>query len=174
MKHRLEARQRRGFSLLEMVFATSMLATLMVAVVVLVRGGYAAWDSYERDLEVTGNGHGTLRHMLRNLRQADAVTSISESTDNSGALSVLMADGSTYSWSHDDSVDLVYFNNGGGDSLLAAKIDQLTFIGYEADGTTTTTTPENIQLVECRLQITLPHGAGTPLTLATRCWLRSW
>lgn len=166
--------KRRGLSLLEMMIATATMATLMASVVVLVRTGHQAWDAYETDLQITENGYATLRHLTRQLRQADAVTAISTAVDTSGSISVLMPDSSTYTWDHDSVSDVVNFNNGSGSQLLAWDIDQLTFIGYEADGTTQTTTVDDIQIVECRLQVTLPRGGGTPVTLSTRAWIRNW
>ena len=167
-------RTRGGLSLLEMTIATATMATLMASVVVLVRTGYQAWDSYENDLEITDNGYATLRHIVRNLRQAEAVTSISAATDTSGQLSVIMPDTSTYTWDHNNGNDYVYFDDGGGPLPLSWKIDELTFIGYEMDGVTTTTVVADVQMVESRIQITLPHGAGVPVTLSQRCWIRSW
>ena len=73
MNLRLRAkRQRQAMSLLEMMIATMTIATLMASVVVLVRSGYGAWDAYEQDIAITDNGYGTLRHIVRRIRQADA------------------------------------------------------------------------------------------------------
>jgi hypothetical protein len=68
----------------------------------------------------------------------------------------------------------VHFNNGTSNHLLANSIDSLTFTGYEADGITQTTVVDDIQVVECAVQITLPHGGGVSRTLTTRAWIRSW
>jgi hypothetical protein len=154
--------------------ATATMVTLMASVVLLVRGGYMAWDSYENDLEITDNGYAMLRHASRNLRQANAVTAITAASNVSGQLSVLMPSSSTYTWDHSSAQDYVYFNNGSGNQLLAVKIDELAFIGYEADGVTTTVVVDDIHSVECRLKVTLPHGAGESVTLSCRTWLRSW
>ena len=117
-------RQRRGgLSLLEMIIATATMATVMAAVVVLVRSGYGAWDIYENDLQVSENGHATLRHIVRHLRQADSVTAISAATDTSGSLSILTEGAATYTWDHDNATDIVYFDNGTGQQLLTWKID---------------------------------------------------
>lgn len=168
-------KRRRGLSLLEMMIATVTMATLMASVVVLVRSGHAAWDTYEKDVEITNNGYATLRHITRRLRQADAVTAISTTVDSSGTLSIVMSgSATTYTWDHDDSTDYVYFDNGTLNQLLSWKINQLTFIGYEADGTTQTTVTDDIQIVECRLRVTLPHGGGEAVILSSRGWLRSW
>jgi hypothetical protein len=102
------------------------------------------------------------------------VTAITAASNVSGQLSVLMPSSSTYTWDHSSAQDYVYFNNGSGNQLLAVKIDELAFIGYEADGVTTTVVVDDIHSVECRLKVTLPHGAGESVTLSCRTWLRSW
>ena len=93
-------RGRTGLSLLEMAIATATMATLMAAVVVLVRTGYGAWEIYENDLEVTENAYATLRHIVRNVRQADAVTAISTAADTSGNLSILTESAAAHTWDH--------------------------------------------------------------------------
>lgn len=165
-------RSRRGLSLLEMMAATAIMATLMGSVVVLVRSGYAVWNAYEADMDIAENAYGVLRHVVRQLRQAEAVTAISGPTDNSGDLTFTAAGGTSKTWSH--SGDEVWFDNGTSNQLLAKSIDQLNFVGYEADGTTTTTVVNDIHVVRCTVQVTLPHGAGETRTVSCRAWIRSW
>jgi prepilin-type N-terminal cleavage/methylation domain-containing protein len=167
-------RRRGGLSLLEMMAATAIMATLMAAVVVVVRSGYAAWNVQEQDMDVADNGYAVLRHFVRQVRQAEAVTSISAASDPSGSLSMLMADGSTETWTHDGAQSEVLFDDGGDSGLLARHINQLSFTGYEADGITTTTEVDDIQVVRCTVQFTLPHGGGEARTVSCRAWLRSW
>jgi hypothetical protein len=159
---------------LELMIATTTMATLMAAVVLLVHTGYTAWDSYERDLDVVENGYAALRHLGRNLRQATAVSAITAASDTSGRLDVLMPDGTTYTWDHTAPQGYVYFNPGSGNELLAVHIDELTFVGYEADGVTPTVVVDDIHTLACRLKVTLPHGAGESVTLSCRTWVRSW
>src|SRR6476620_10325737 len=66
--------RRSGFSLLEMIVATAIMATLMTSVVVIVRSGYAIWNAQEADINIADSGNAVLRHFVRELRQATAVT----------------------------------------------------------------------------------------------------
>jgi prepilin-type N-terminal cleavage/methylation domain-containing protein len=166
--------QSRGFSLLEMMVATAIMATLMSSVVVVMRSGYAVWNAQENDVDVLENGYGVLRHFVQQLRQADAVTAISASSDTTGDLSFTTATGVTRTWSHNGPAEQVYFNNGTSNQMLARNIDSLTFTGYEADGVTATTAVTDIQVVQCAVQVTLPQGAGVTRTLSCRAWIRSW
>jgi hypothetical protein len=157
-----------------MMVATAMMATLMASVVVVMRSGLTVWNAQEADIDVLENGYGVLRHFVQQMRQADSVTVISIPSDTTGDLSFLAATGETRSWSHNGGPEQVYFNNGTGNQLLANSIDSLTFTGYEADGVTQTTVVDSIQVVQCTVQVTLPHGSGVSRTLTTRAWIRTW
>jgi prepilin-type N-terminal cleavage/methylation domain-containing protein len=166
-------RRRRGLSLLEMMAATAIMATVTAAVVVVMNTGYSVWTAQEADIDVLENGYGVLRHFARQLRQATSVTAITAAGNTAGSLSFTLASGATCTTARNASSD-VYYNNGTSNQLLAKSINSMTFTGYKADGVTATTTVADIQMVQCQVQITLPRGAGVTRTLTTRAWLRSW
>ncbi|MCI0492521.1 MAG: hypothetical protein L0Z07_06270 [Planctomycetes bacterium] len=175
MKTRQAVNVRRdGLSLLELMAATAMMATLMASVVVVVRSGYAIWTVQQDDLDRLENAYGVLRHLVREVRQADSVAVISAPSDTSGDVSLLTASGVTRAWSHNAATGEVSFNNGVNNQLLARNIDQIVFVGYKADGVTQSTIVEEIQLLECRVQVTLPNAAGPVRTVSSRAWIRSW
>jgi len=158
-------------SLIELVAATAILATVMTSVVVLVRSGYGVWNAYEQDIEINENSYGLLRHVVRQLRQADAITAISAPSDTAGYLSFVTPSGTTRSWTY--SGGQVLFDNGIGNQLAAQSIDELVFVGYDAAGNPTTT-PEDIQRVRCTTEVTLSQGGGVPKTVSVTAWIRSW
>jgi prepilin-type N-terminal cleavage/methylation domain-containing protein len=170
MRPKQAAKTRRGLSLLEMMAATAIMATITASVVVVMRSGYAVWNAQEADIDVLENGYGVLRHFVTQMRQATAVTAITASSNTQGSLSFTPASGLARTWTR-NSTDDVYFNNGTLNQLLAKNITPLTFTGYKADGTTATTTVTDIQVVQCQVQITLPRGTRT---LTTRAWIRCW
>jgi prepilin-type N-terminal cleavage/methylation domain-containing protein len=69
--------RRSGFSLMEMMTATTIMAVIMGSAIVVIRSGYAAWNAYEQDIDVAENAYGVLRHFVRQMRQAQDVTAIS-------------------------------------------------------------------------------------------------
>ena len=71
-------------TLLEVMAATTIMATLMGSVVVLVRSSYATWQAHEADMEIAESGYATLRHIVREVCQAKAVSDISVASDTSG------------------------------------------------------------------------------------------
>jgi Tfp pilus assembly protein PilW len=164
--------KRNGLSLLEMMCATTLMAAVMGAVVVVVQSSYASWSAHESDLDVEENAYGVLNHFVREMRQATGVTAISAASNNAGSLSVTNASGATETWAITGTT--ATFNNGTGAQNLATSINQLNFVGYQPDGVTATTTVANIQMVKCTVQVTLAHGAGVTRTVSTTAWIRSW
>jgi hypothetical protein len=157
-----------------MMVATTIMATLMGSVVVVMRSGYAVWNAEQEDIDALENAYAVVRHFVQQMRQADSVIAISAPSENSGDLSFLTAGGATRSWSHDSGQNEITYDNGVSSGLLARSIDTLTFTGYEADGVTPTTVVDDIQVVKCAVQVTLPHGAGVTRTVSCRAWIRSW
>lgn len=156
-----------------MLAATAITATLMASSMVVIRSSYAAWQAHEGDMVKTAAADAVLRHIIRNVRQAVSVSAITASSDTAGRLEVLNSSGGTDYWDHTGtSAGEVEFNASG--ALLADGIDQLVFTGYEADGVTTTTTPEDVQLVRCTVTVTLPRGVGQTRTVSCCAWVRSW
>ena len=165
--------RRSGLSLLEMMAATAIMATVTASVVVVMRSAYAVWNAQEADIDVLENGYGVLRHFVTQMRQATSISSITAASNTQGSLSFTTFAGTTRTWARNASSD-VYFNNGTSNQLLAKNINSMTFTGYKADGVTATTTVTDIQVVMCQVQITLPRGAGVTRTLSTRAWVRAW
>lgn len=164
-----------GLSLLEMIVATTIMAMLMASVVVVVQSGYGVWNAYEQDIDVSENAYGVLRHVVRQLRQAEAITAISTPSDTTGNLSFSTSfpSGSSVTKSWSLSGGQVMFNDGSSDNLLATSINELVFVGYDVDGNQTTNAPD-IRRVTCTVQVTLTQGGGTPLTVSTSAWIRAW
>lgn len=157
-----------------MMTATAIMATLMATVVVVVRSGLAAWSAQEADIDRLENAYGVLRHVAQQLRQANSVTAISSPASSNGSLSFVPATGATRTWTFNSGSSEVYFNNGASNQALAKTINSLNFVGYKADGVTTTTTVGEIQVVKCTVQVTLPRGGGVNRTISCRAWIRSW
>jgi prepilin-type N-terminal cleavage/methylation domain-containing protein len=166
--------RRGGFSLVEMMAATTIMAVIMTSVIVVFRSGYAVWNAYEQDVDVAENAYGVLRHFVRQMRQSTAVTAISAPSDTTGDLSFLTAGGVTQSWSLNGGTSQVSFNNGTTTNTLAKSINQMIFEGYEADGVTATTVVDNVQMVKCTVQVTMTQGGSTTRTVSAKAWIRSW
>ena len=166
--------RRAGTTLLELILATTLLTGMVVAMAVVLRTGHLAWRANQADAERISSATGTLRHIVRRVRQAEAVVAISNPSDASGSLSVLTPSGQTLVWSHDDSTRQVFFGVGTADSLLGQEISTLSFTGHQADGTTQTTVIDEIQSVKCHLTVELPRKTNGTRSVSCWAWLRAW
>lgn len=169
-------RKRTGMTLLEVMAATTIMATLMASVVVLVRSSYAVWQAHEADMEAAETAYATLRHVVRNGRQATQVAAISSAASTSGNLALLMDTGETLLWEHSSPEQEVRFGSlpGTADQILAGGVSQLSFLGYEADGSTVTSVLDDIRAIKVTVQVTMPAGGGTTRSVSSWVWLRTW
>ncbi len=170
---------RRGFSLLELIVSTAMLAALTTSCMVIVQTSYTAWRRHEDDHSQRQSGLAVLQHVARKVRQAKAVMAISAANDYSGSLSLLAEDGSIQVWEHNDATNEVLYGIGTATVVLASGIDNLKFVGVKLDGNTTTVEPGLIHVVECTAEVSLARPAGTPggdeaVVTSIRAWIRAW
>jgi len=166
---------RGGFSLLELIVTTAMLATLTTSCMVIVRTSYTAWNRHEDDHATLQGGQAVLRHIVRQVRQARAVMAISLDTDNSGTLSLLDANGNVLVWEHDAGTKQVLFGITTATNVLATGIEELNFVGKTLNGSDNNTDPGLIHSVQCttKVNITRPVGIES-VTTSNQAWLRAW
>ncbi len=174
MKPTARRRPRRGMSLLELVIATSMLALVMGAVSMILRTSRQAWEAHEGDYTRVEAAHATLRHLVREVRQADGVTAISAATDNSGQLGLLMPSGVTRLWDHDDATNTVNYSATSGNGLLAEEVTGLRFTGYKPDGVTVTASPSEVKFLKIDVSVALPREVDGTRVVSSYVWVRSW
>lgn len=173
MSKLLAAKNRAGMSLMEVMAAATISATLMASTVVLLRSSYALWQAHDADHEQAENAHAVLRHLVRTLRQATDVVSITGPTDDAGAIALLLASGDQIDYTADAPGAVWRWTYPGPvASALAPNVDSLRFTGYEADGETEAATPAEVQLVKASVTITMP--AGGTRTVSCKAWIRSW
>lgn len=164
--------RRSGFSLLELVIATAIMAALVTSVTVLMRSGQAVWDEHDSDVAKLESAHATVRHLVRHLRQSVAVSSITAANQTAGSISVVSSSGATNTWTR--TGNSVYFGSPTANQLLAEGLTGLQFTGYRADGTTVSATPAEIRSVECVATVQLNRNTSPTRIIRCRAWLRAW
>lgn len=166
---------RSGFTVLELIVTTAMLAMLTTACMVVVRTSYSAWNRHNDEHAQRQAGLDVLQHIVRTTRQARAVSNISLASDNSGTLTLLDISGNLLVWKHDSGSSQVQYGIGSASNLLATGVEELNFVGYKVDGLTATTDPGLIHSIQCtsKVNVSRPAGAET-ITTTCRAWLRSW
>jgi len=166
---------RSGFTLLELMVSTAMLAMLATACMMLVRTSYTAWNRHEEDHSQRQEGLAVLRHIVRQTRQSRAVMAISAASENSGSLSLLTTDGRILIWDHNNSTKEVLFGEDTATNVLATGIEELTFVGTKVNGTDQTVETGMIHSVHCTTKVNLTRPAGTEAVISScRAWLRAW
>lgn len=167
--------RRTGFTLLELMATTAIMAVLTTSTVVLMRTSYTAWNRHEDDHSQREAGVRVLRHIARQTRQMKGAVAISAASDNSGSLSLLASDGRVLVWDHDSATDQVLFGETVATDVLATDIEELTFVGLKVDGTTPTVDPGLIHSIDCTTKVILTRPTG-PVIVTSSCqaWLRAW
>lgn len=163
---------RNGFSLLELLLSVTLLVSMVTAVSVLLRVNYDTWLDYRSDNIQNEAAAGVLRHLVRELRQCEEVTAISAGTDNSGSLTARMPSGDSVVWDH--SGTNVMYGITTADQLLGNNITGMTFVGFERDGVTVTTVPEDVQCVQVTISYTLSSRSVSARSLTTKVWIRAF
>lgn len=163
---------RKGFSLLELLVSVTLLVSMVTAVSVLLRVNYDTWLDYRSDNLQNESAVGVLRHIVREVRQCEEVTAISPSGDNSGSLTVQMPSGDSVVWDH--SGTNVMYGVTTANQLLGNNITGLNLIGYQQDGVTTTTVPQDIQCVQITISYTMPGRAVSARSLTSKVWIRAF
>jgi prepilin-type N-terminal cleavage/methylation domain-containing protein len=168
-------RQRRAFTLVELIAATAIMATLTVASFTLVHTANNAWLRHRDDSGSRREAVAALSHLVRRIRQASRVTSISTATDTAGSLSLLMAGSIPAIWSRNAGTNQILYGTTTPMNLLATGITELSFIGLKANGSAPTTQADLIHAVRCTIKYSVarPSGAVTE-TLSSTAWLRAW
>jgi prepilin-type N-terminal cleavage/methylation domain-containing protein len=168
-------RPTAGFTLVELIAATAIMAVLTTTSFTLIRTANDAWKRHRDDSQQRREAIAALQHICRRIRQASAVTAISSSSSTSGNLTLLMADGTSALWAHNSSTNQILYGTSTANSLLAQGVTQLNFLPFTANGVTQTTDVTKIHSILCtvRYSLTRPSGATTE-TVTCLAWLRAW
>ncbi|QDU89914.1 hypothetical protein Pla175_33110 [Pirellulimonas nuda] len=166
---------RRGaLSLLELITAAAITSSLMTASLVVVRSSYEAWRLHDAEAEAADQTYAVLRHIVRSLRQAQAVTAITGPTDDAGEMSLISVSGDRVAYILTGSGVVEYWlNNESTNTKLAHGLTGLTFQGLAADGVSTAQSPGDVQAV--RILAAYNSGFGEAgRTVTCLAWMRSW
>jgi prepilin-type N-terminal cleavage/methylation domain-containing protein len=166
---------RAGFTLVEMMAATAMMAVLTTSSFALIRTANDAWRRHRDDSQQRRDAIAALQHVIRRLRQATEVSVISPAGDWSGYMTLLMADGTTAMWDHDGATNQVLYGTTLANNLLAEGVTGINFLGLSANGSTATTDPTKIHSVRVTVTYALNRpGGSTNETVSCVAWLRAW
>lgn len=161
--------RRRGFTLLELVVTTSLVGITVTAIATLLRSSVATWDAAESDRSRLDAAHSVVRHFVRGLRQAQAVTAVSAPTATNGTITITTVSNQTASWSF--ASGRVFYTQAGVTEEIANQVTELSFNGLKGDGTTATD-PADVRSVRITITVSLDRDVGNARTIRSTAWLR--
>jgi prepilin-type N-terminal cleavage/methylation domain-containing protein len=168
-------RHNAGFTLVELIAATAIMALLTTASFTLIRTANDAWKRHRDDSQQRREAIAALQHICRRIRQAASVAAISAYTNNSGNLTLTMADGSSALWAHNNSTNQILYGTSTANSVLAQGITQLNFVGLTANGLAMAADPAKVHAIVCTVRFNLTRPSGTTTeTVTCVAWLRAW
>jgi prepilin-type N-terminal cleavage/methylation domain-containing protein len=169
-------RTNAGFTLVELMAATAILAVLTTTSFTLIRTANDAWKRHRDDLQQRREAIAAMQHICRKIRQATGVSAISASASTSGNLSLQMADGTSALWAHNSTNNQILYGTSTANNVLAQGITQLSFTGLTANGFVATTNVTKIHCIQCTIRYNLSRPGGTTTTEMVTCaaWLRAW
>ncbi|HBE72084.1 MAG TPA: hypothetical protein DDW52_28435 [Planctomycetaceae bacterium] len=182
--------KRSGLTLLELIIASAMIAVVMTSVSLVLRTARTSWEASDGDYSAMHHAMTVARHFVRQCREGRMVHHIGSAGES---VTVQTSNGEILRWEYEassSSVSLVYLQptitvplgttipvsamNVVDRVPLAYQISDLSFVGYEADGVTTTSTPEDMQLLEIRLSVPTPSKSDPTTAFSSQVWIRSW
>jgi prepilin-type N-terminal cleavage/methylation domain-containing protein len=152
---------RRGFTLIEVLFVTGLVAVLLASASPYLRSFHTSWQSVSRRSEVIQNARVGMDKMVRELRQAGRFSSLGNST-------VTFSDVDNNSINYRLSAGNLERNN----AVLAGPVDSLAFTYYDAGGAETDV-PADVKSVEISLTVADAEGAANSLSFLATAFMRS-
>lgn len=169
-------RARYGFSLLEMLVSMTVLTVLMTSITVVLRTSRQAWSSHQSDLLATQTAHAVIRHIVRELREADSVVSVTGSTAPAGDLTIRDASGNQLRWQHNTTTKQVLFTDTSVSNtaqVLADNVQFVRFTAYTPNGVNQTLSTEQMQFLKVDVAVPLPSTGGIR-AIGSWVWLRNF
>jgi type II secretory pathway pseudopilin PulG len=158
-------------TLLETLLALSLMSVISVLAAQVVRTSWQAWDIQDHRSDTLQHLSGALAHVTRQLRTCRNVVEVSDPSNASGYLAIMLPDDSVVKWAHDNANQVVRYGGDPPTELLATGIDSLKFECFEIDGVTPTTVPADIRMIRTTASVTIPVQ-GTPFALSSTVWIR--
>ena len=165
--------RRRGVTLLEVVMAGTLAASLLATAHAVLRTVHAAAESLGREADVLHHADQALRFITRRCRGAARVTAI----DPVGFPFRVAVDGGELEFSHWAAEERVQFRDlrvGPDAHTVADHVTGFAAAFYEADAVTPTTDPAAARLIEITLTVDLPRDHAPARTVSGRVWVRPW
>ncbi len=164
------ARGRSGWTLLECMLTVAIMATIFAASVPLLHTGRSMYDAAEPRILVSQEGRSALSMVTAAIRQARAVTAVSDDGTGRASIYFLSRDGQAMVLTRDAATGYLLFGPVGSTAVIARNCSVLAIRGYTAGGqllSSPLTDPTGVGVVEIAVTVADAKGRILPMTLTT-------
>ena len=177
MKNKIFRKNKKGFSLIEMMVVVIILGLIVLGLVTFFTGGAKSWVAGQSQLEAQRNSRQAIDRMVREIREGKNITTGSETSitvsvphfDVNGNID--FCNSVNYYWSG----NIWYPINrivSSGTNVLINNVQSLAFTYFDSSGNLVT--PENASKVHINLQVDIDRDSNPDITLNTDVNLRNF
>jgi len=167
-----KTRASPALTLLEMILALAIMATIFAAILPLFANIRNSWDSKQAAAETLQNGRVLIDHLNRNLAKVVKITAVSDASTINGYIQFEDNDGNNLKY--DIANNYVRFGVDDDLSDLAGPVSQLQFTCYDANDFSTPITDVNhIRFVKAETVLTNSASMGQDKTFTSSVYLRT-
>lgn len=166
-----KAKNKAGFTLVELLVAFAIVAIVFAAVVPQFRAIRNSWDSAEAAASTVQNGRVLAEHITRNLSAASQIISVSAAGNSNGYISFKDNAGVTKRYSL--SGGYVVFGNLGSEEQLAGPVDSFQITCYAINPYALTTDVNTIRLVQFATVFPSSSALGNDKTFRSEVFIQT-
>ena len=127
--------RRTGFTLVELLLSTGIIALVATALVGLTLNSYSDFLLGSRRSELLQDGHGSLDRLIRILRQTRSISAVSDSTSTSASITFLDVNNVSRQFKRNSTTNELEYGSPGSLSALAGSLTSLALTCYDANAT---------------------------------------
>ncbi len=159
-----------AFTLVELILVVGTIAIVAGALVGLVINSYDDFKFGSDRSTLLQDGQAAMEQMVRTLRQAQAFSAVSPSTDQAGDITFTNVDGITEQFRLNAQTKELEYGEPGSLSALAGSVSSLFFTCYDIKGDKLTGSVPTGSIQSVQIKTTLTDGTNS-FTLSSRAFL---
>jgi len=156
-----------AFTLVELILVVGTIAVVAGALVGLISNSYEDWKLGSNRSTLLQDGQAAIEQMVRIIRQAQAFSAVSQSTDTAGYITFTSIDSVTEEFRLNTGTDELEYGEPASLSALTGFVSSLTFTSYDIDGNVLTGAVSAGSIQSIGIEMTLAD-ADNSFTLSGR------
>jgi len=161
---------KHGFTLIELIVVTAMIAVIGLATVGIVRNSYNDWKLDSSRSALLQDGQAAVEQIVRILRQVKGFDAVSASTDQAGYVTFISIGDTTEEFRLNTGTDELEYGQPGNLSALTGAVTSLVLTCYDIDGNVLADPVQVRKIQSVRVSITLtdPEDSSINFTFTGR------